>query len=235
MVAPEPDVSAVLPTPPRRERPSRPVPSPDRSRRALLALGMLGRCGLPGGAVAAAAGAGLLAAQPASAHGGLGPVTPPRPAPPLPLTLHDGRSTTLPALLRGRVTALQLMFTGCSASCPVQGAVFASLQGLVLGALPAARLLSLSIDPVSDDAAALDGWRRRFGAAEGWLAAAPPVRHGEAMLDFVEGRSAAGRVADRHNAQVFLFDVQGRLAYRLAEFAAPRDIARAMTELARRI
>lgn len=209
-----------------------PGPAADRSRRALLALGALGGCGR--WAALGGAGAGLLATPPATAHGGLGPVTPPRAAPPLPLTLHDGRATTLPALLRGRITALQLMFTGCSASCPVQGAVFASLQGLVLGALPAARLLSLSIDPLSDDAAALEGWRRRFGAAEGWLAAAPPVRHADAMLDFVEGRSAPGRVADRHNAQAFLFDAQGRLAYRLAEFAAPRDIAQAMTELAHR-
>lgn len=208
-----------------------PAPSPDHSRRALLAFGVLGGCGR--WAVPGAAGAGLLATQ-AAAHGSLGPVTPPRAAPPLPLTLHDGRPATLPALLRGRVTALQLMFTGCSAICPVQGAVFATLQGLVLGALPPARLLSLSIDPLSDDAAALDGWRRRFGATEGWVAAAPPLKHAEAMLDFVEGRSAPGRVADRHNAQVFLFDAQGRLAYRLAEFAAPRDIARAMTELARR-
>jgi protein SCO1/2 len=178
------------------------------------------------------AGAGL-AARPAAAHGGLGPVTPPLGVPDLPVTLHDGRRATLPSLLRNRITAVQLMFTGCSASCPVQGAVFAVLQGLVLGALPAALLLSLSIDPLSDDAAALKAWRRRFGAAEGWLAASPPVKHAEVMLDFMQGRRAPGRVADRHNAQVFLFDARGRLAYRLAEFAAPRDIARAMTELAR--
>ena len=209
-------------------------PAPVSGRRALLVAGVLRALGTSGAAGRVAAlGGGALAAQSAAAHGALGLVTPPRAVPALPVTLHDGRASTLPALLRGRITALQLMFTGCSASCPVQGATFAALQGLVLGALPAARLLSLSIDPLSDDAAALDAWRRRFGATDDWLAAAPPMRLAEAMLDFVQGRSAPGRVADRHNAQVFLFDAQGRLAYRLAEFAAPRDIARAMTELAR--
>jgi protein SCO1/2 len=205
---------------------------PGLTRRALLSLGAWRLAAAPRAAAAALA-LGAPWTRPAAAHGALGPVTPPRVVPPLTLTLHDGRVATLPALLRGRITALQLMFTGCSASCPVQGAVFAALQGLVLGSLPAARLLSLSIDPVGDDAQALAAWRQRFGAAEGWLAAAPPVKHAEAMLDFVEGRPPAGRVSDRHNAQVFLFDAQGRLAYRLAEFAAPRDIARAMVELSR--
>lgn len=204
------------------------TPPTSAMRRVLVSLGALG---FTAPRVLAAGTASL--ASLARAHGELGLVTPPRPAPALPLTLHDSRAATLPALLQNRVTALQLMFTGCSATCPVQGASFAALQPLVFGPLPRAQLLSLSIDPLSDDAAALATWRRKFGAAGDWLAAAPPVRHAEVMLDFVAGRPAAARAAERHNAQVFLFDAQGRLAYRLAEFAAPRDVARAMQELAR--
>jgi len=200
------------------------------ARRAFFSIGALGVVA-PRAWLAAAAGC-TSAAGTARAHGALGPLAPPRPAPPMPLTLHDGHAATLPGLLRGRVTALQLMFTGCSATCPIQGASFAALQPLVFGVLPRSQLLSLSIDPLSDDAAALAAWRRKFGAGEGWLAAAPPVRHVERLLDYVAGRPAAARAAERHNAQVFLFDSQGRLAYRLAEFAAPRDVARAMHELA---
>lgn len=179
--------------------------------------------------VAATGVLGAIGAAGVSAHGGLGLVEPPRGVPALPLTLHDGRRTSLPVLLHGRITAMQLMFTGCSATCPVQGAVFASLQQR-LGStpLPNAALLSLSIDPLADDAHALDRWRRRFGAGQSWVAAAPPVPHAEVMLDFVSGRA---RGADRHNAQVFLFDARGRLAYRLAEFADPGAIAQAMVSL----
>lgn len=173
--------------------------------------------------------AGAVAA-PARGHTLLGPLTPPLPAPPLTLTLHDGRSAPLRQLLGGRLTALQLMFTGCSATCPIQGAVFAALQPLVQDTVPGAQLLSVSIDPLADDAAALSAWRRRFGARDGWLAAVPPVRLADALLDFVGGRSAG---SDRHSAQVYLFDPQGRLAFRCAEFASARDVALAMATLAR--
>lgn len=168
------------------------------------------------------------------AHDGLGPVTPPLAAPALSLQLHDGRGTVLPAVLQGHVTAVQLMFTGCSAICPVQGAVFAELQALVGGPLPKAQLLSVSVDPIADDAVALSAWRRRFGAGAAWLAAAPPVRHAEAMPAFLGGSRARQATGDRHNVQVYLFDRQGRLAYRCAEFASARSIAQAMQQLAAR-
>jgi protein SCO1 len=179
------------------------------------------------------AAAATLLPRKAAAHGVLGPVEPARPAPALGLTLHDGRQASLPALLQGRLTALQLMFTGCSATCPIQGAVFASLQRQVLGRVPGAQLLSVSIDPLSDDARALAAWRARFEARPEWIAAAPPVRHAELMLDFVAGRPANASASDRHSAQTYLFDAKARLAYRCAEFASAADIAAAMQALAR--
>lgn len=54
-------------------------------------------------------------------------VLPRVPAPQLSLTDTLGRSICLPALLRGKVTAVQLMFAGCSSTCPIQGAVFAAV------------------------------------------------------------------------------------------------------------
>jgi protein SCO1/2 len=194
--------------------------APDR------AVGMSRRAFVAGAAAACAA-------TPSAAHDELGPVTPRRLAPSLPLTLHDGRRSQLPALLQGRITALQLMFTGCSAICPVQGAVFAALQPLVIGPLPRAQLVSVSIDPLGDDARALAGWRDKFGADPAWLAAVPQSRHADVMPAFLGGRSTDGRSADRHTAATFLFDAEGRLAFRCAALASPRDIAGAMRELAR--
>ena len=180
-------------------------------------------------------------------HGALGPVSPARPVPGLALTLHDGRRTTLSDLLAGRIgcraarprpwsrrghrrfTALQLMFTGCSATCPIQGAVFAALQAQVLGRNPQAQLLSLSIDPLGDDARALAAWRRRFAARPEWVAAVPSLQHADVMLEFLRGRASA---ADRHTPQVYLMDPQGRLAYRCAELASADDLARLFGQLA---
>lgn len=178
---------------------------------------------------ALAAGGWIAAGQARATHGMLGPVDPPRAVPGLALTLHDGRRTTLPDLLAGRFTALQLMFTGCSATCPIQGAVFAALQAQVLGRIPRAQLLSLSIDPLGDDARALAAWRTRFGARPEWVAAVPSVQHADVMLDFLRGRAAG---VDRHTPQVVLMDPAGRLAYRCAELASADDLARLFVQFA---
>jgi protein SCO1/2 len=185
------------------------------------------------GAVAALAGGPRPAA--AAAHGLLGLVTPPQPLPDFGLTLHDGRRTGLAALLRGRVTALQLMFTGCSSVCPLQGAVFAAVQErLAAGDGRAAsvplQLLSISIDALGDDARALAAWRQRHGAGPGWLAGVPAMADVDRLVDLLRGRVST---ADRHTAQVFVIDRLGRLAYRCAELAPAPDVVQALLGISR--
>jgi protein SCO1 len=85
------------------------------------------------------------------------------------------------------------------------------------------QLLSISIDPLSDDAAALFAWRRKYAAGALWLAASPASRHAQTMLDFLQARSK--NRSDAHTAQTHLFDRQGRLAYTFAELASAADIA----------
>jgi protein SCO1 len=166
------------------------------------------------------------------AHGEMGPVEPRVLAPATPLVLHDGRQTDLRRVLLGHWTALQLMFTGCSALCPIQGAVFSSLQNeAVMNRFPKAQLLSISIDPLSDTPAALAAWLKRFDAQATWLAASPPVAWVDRLLDFVKGRTPLNKNADRHTAQVYVFDPNARLASRLAELADPADIAKVMSAM----
>lgn len=183
---------------------------------------------LAAGSVPTAAGAQ------ATGHAGMGPVEPRVLVPDVPLTLHSGRQSRLAELLRGKHTALQLMFTGCSSTCPIQGAIFASLQGrLAKTPLASAQLLSISIDPLADDAKALAAWRQRFNADALWLAASPGIQDNDRLPDFLSSRPKPGVAADRHVAQVYLIDKRGRLAYRLAELASASAIAKAMSELAR--
>ncbi|UST56371.1 SCO family protein (plasmid) [Comamonadaceae bacterium OTU4NAUVB1] len=166
----------------------------------------------------------------ARAHGGL--VLPPQPVPAVRLRLQDGRTLSGPALLEGRVTALQLMFTGCSATCPLQGALFAEVERQLLArraALPDVQLISASIDALGDDPAALSGWLARFGAGGLWSAATPAVADLDRWLDFLQGRRGG---ADRHTTQVFLFDRRGRLALRTVDLPPPAEVARLVGELA---
>jgi cytochrome oxidase Cu insertion factor (SCO1/SenC/PrrC family) len=59
---------------------------------------------------------------------------------------------------------LQFIFTTCSTVCPVLSGTFAAVQER----LPAARLLSISIDPEEDTPARLAAYARRFGAGPRW-------------------------------------------------------------------
>ena len=170
------------------------------------------------------------AAKPAApSHDPFGPLRPPLPAPRLSLTADDGKPFELADRLRGRITALQLMFTGCSATCPIQGALFGAVAPLLAGQREM-QLLSLSIDPLGDSPQALRAWLARFGTHANWRAALPRVEDVDRLLDFVRGRAAG---ADRHTAQVYLFDRQARLAYRTADMPPARFVADTMGELSR--
>lgn len=165
----------------------------------------------------------------APSHDPFGPVRPPLPLPDLALTGEDGRSFQLSQRLRGRITALQLMFTGCSTSCPLQGALFAALAPQVV-AQREMQLLSVSIDALGDTPAALTAWLAKFGAPAHWRAAVPRVTDVDRLLDFLRGRASG---ADRHTAQVYLIDRQGRLAYRTADLPPARFVADTMDQMAR--
>jgi len=144
----------------------------------------------------------------------------------LPLRRHDGAARTLAAQLRGAVTAVQLMFTGCSTVCPMQGALFAALQAAMAAEHGTTlRLLSLSIDPLADDPAALSAWLRRFGAGPAWSAAAPTHEALEAMLSLFKGAAAAG---DRHIGQVHVFDREAKLVWRTSELPPTAEVMAAL-------
>lgn len=172
------------------------------------------------------------AAAPAWADMGAGPVSPPRPAPALVVRRQDGRRVALPEQLRGRWSAVQLMFAGCSAVCPLQGALFADLQAALAAAQQRnVQLLSLSIDPLADDPAALGAWLKRFGAQAQWQAASPLPAELDRMLDALGRQGIAP--GDRHSAQVMLFDPQARMVWRTGDLPPPDEVLAALRALQR--
>lgn len=151
-----------------------------------------------------------------------GRVNPPEPTPALELTLHDGRTTTLPELLRHHASAVQLMFTSCTSTCPIQGAIFQRVQRQ----LPSEgdlQLVSLSVDPERDDPKALARWLRRFEARPGWVAAAPRRADVERLRAF----GGAGRSpADNHSTRVHIVDREARLVWRTVDLPDAESVAR---------
>jgi protein SCO1 len=194
------------------------IHNPILRRRLIVALGLIA----------------LLRPERARSHAAFGPVQPEQPAPKLQVTGMDGKPIDFVGALKGQVTALQLIYTGCSATCPIQGAVFAQTQTL-LGATDKGkdiRLLSVSIDPLGDDVKALRAWLGKHGAQpQRWTAALPAMRQVDPMLDFLRGRATG---ADRHTAQAFIFDRKARLVHRTEDMPAPQSLANLLLSVAAR-
>jgi protein SCO1/2 len=170
------------------------------------------------------------------AHQSAGPVTPPRPMPAIGVTTAAAQQIDLTQQLRGRVTALQLMFTGCSVTCPLQGAVFAAAQARLASAPRRAQLLSMSVDSLADDPSALAAWLARFGAdPRRWTAAVPVRSQADALMRFLQatGGAKAPAPAD-HSTQVFFFDPDARLVLATAELPSGDEVARLLESLAAR-
>lgn len=70
-------------------------------------------------------------------------------------------------LVKGRVVAMNFIFTSCTTVCSPMGANFAALQKL-LGDRTDVALISVSIDPLNDTPARLKAWSARFNARPGW-------------------------------------------------------------------
>lgn len=146
---------------------------------------------------------------------------------PIELTNTDGRSQTLSKALAGRVTAVQLMFTGCSSTCPIQGALFAELARQLR--TTDVQLLSISIDALGDSLPALASWQARFGAHRAWAAALPKIADVDSLARFMRGSPAR---PGTHTAQVFVFDRQSRLCYRTADAPAVSELQSLLTRIA---
>jgi protein SCO1 len=177
---------------------------------------------------AASLGLGAHAA-PLQAHAVAGPVDPPEAPPPLKLTLDDGGASALQALLKDRVSAVQLMFTSCQATCPIQGALFADAAKKLGERKKAAQLVSISIDPARDTPQALRAWMKRFGASARWRAAQPEKAQLESLVGFLKSKNPA---PDPHTAQVYYFDRKARLVLRSVDFPPAHDIVRLLEQLA---
>ncbi len=167
----------------------------------------------------------------AHAHAMLGAIRPPLALPPLQLRCHDGSTATLSQMLRGKVTAMQFMFTGCSQTCALQGALFAAVQqrlprqpGMEI------QLLSLSIDPLGDDSRALAAWLHRFGAKPGWRAAVPDMEGLDRLRERLR-QTRDGR--DNHTGQVFFLNRQEFLVWTTEELPPVDAVVRQLQNIAR--
>lgn len=163
----------------------------------------------------------------ADAHIPFGPVRPAKPLPAVMVTAEGGKPLALDDMLRGHWTVAQFIFTGCSTTCPVQGAIFAETQQRLTAASVPAELLSISIDTLGDTPQSLADWLARFGAGPHWRAAIPEGDGLAKLFDLMGGR---GTGVDLHDARVYVFQPDGKLVYVTEEMPDPAGLARLVGE-----
>lgn len=90
--------------------------------------------------------------------------------PDLPVLTQDGREVHFFSdLIEGKVVAMNFVFTTCRTICPPLGANFGKLQAELGQRLNEdVRLISVSVDPVTDTPERLRAWGETFGAGPGW-------------------------------------------------------------------
>ena len=214
-----------------------------QTRRHWLVRGAGALAGCAGLSTAHAAGA----VQPAAAvgktsghHFPFGAVVPPRPIRPWAVTTHEGRSSDLRAVLLGHVSAVQLMFTGCSAICPIEAGLFAQAQALYDLQPPDApgspvQFVSITIDPLADGPAALAAWLQRFDAGRRWRAVAPRVQDVDSIVSmFGNGGEVRPAGRDPHTGQVFVVDRRGALVFRTPSLPTAQSIVAALRQVAQK-
>jgi cytochrome oxidase Cu insertion factor (SCO1/SenC/PrrC family) len=87
--------------------------------------------------------------------------------PDVPVVDQEGRPIRFYSdLVRGRVVAVNFIFTTCQGVCPPMGTTFARLEAALKGR--GVRLISVSVDPVNDTPARLAAWAKKYGAGPDW-------------------------------------------------------------------
>lgn len=138
--------------------------------------------------------------------------------------------------LRGQIVVINFIFTACSSACPVQTNVIAG----VLREWPQSqnrffRMLSISLDPLSDTPATLKAYAKRFNAQrENWsfVTGRPQDvdRLATALWLFPGGKAKAP--LDTHDSSLWLIDANGAVRLRLAgNPPEPKRLVRELTQL----
>lgn len=132
-------------------------------------------------------------------------------------------------LVKGRVVAINFIYTTCTSICPMQGNQFARLQamlGIRLGKDVA--LISISADPAADNPRKLKAWLSTFGANQGWTF----VTGEKSEIDRLS-RALTGDEARRgdHSPVMFIGNYDKGVWKRVYGLAEPERLTRIIVEM----
>jgi protein SCO1/2 len=153
--------------------------------------------------------------------------------PDLKVVTQDGKTVNFYSdLIKGKVVAVNFVFTSCTTVCPPLGAMFGKLQEQHANRIGKdEHLVSISIDPEVDTPERLKAWSKKFGARPGWTLVTGKKDDIVRILKAMNAYSAdyanhqpvtlVGNDATGTWKRSYGFTTAAKLAVMLDEFSAP--------------
>ena len=127
-------------------------------------------------------------------------------------------------LIKGKVVALNFIFTSCKTICPPMGANFVELKTIMAERVESSELvmLTISIDPTTDTPERLLAWSEKFEAGTGWTLLTGEKNNIDGLLKKLEVYTA---LKDEH-APIVLLGKEGEQNWvRANGLADPQELA----------
>jgi protein SCO1/2 len=134
-------------------------------------------------------------------------------------------------LVKGKVVAINFIFTTCTTICPPLGATFARVQReLGERAGRDVRLISISVDPATDTPERLKDWGAKFKAGPGWTFVTGDKAEIDSLL-----RALGAAVADKsdHTPMVLVGNDAAGYWTRTYGLSSPDALVKVITEAAK--
>lgn len=150
------------------------------------------------------------------------------------LTTQDGKTVRFyDDLLKDKVVAIELVYTNCKYTCPLESARLAQLQKLLGDKMgKSVFFYSLSIDPKRDTPEVLKAYAEKFHAGPGWLFLTGKEKDIELISKKVGLYSDPDPSnPDGHTAVLMIGNVAAGLWERSSALSDPRFIARRIDDL----
>ena len=140
-----------------------------------------------------------------------------------PLQDQDGRNVRFVRdALGGRIVVVDTFFTNCGLICPILGAIFADLQDMLGDLLEReVRLVSISVDPLTDIPPRLKKYASQWEARPGWYFLTGEKKNVDHVLEGLGMYSADFR---EHPSAFLVGDVREGRWTRIYGFATPEQL-----------
>ena len=133
-------------------------------------------------------------------------------------------------LVKGRVVAINFIYTTCVSVCPLQGNQFARLQAMLGDRLGKDVLLvSISADPASDSPQKVKAWLSTYGANRGWTFVTGEKAEIDRLSRALTGDEAR---AGTHSPVLFIGNYDKGMWKRVYGLAEPERLTRMIFEMA---